>query len=158
MVLMNKYTFLVWLLMVPAMLGAQQVTEPLLPYSPLVILGMGPGEAIEQLGPPVRVFPVRGPEAWQDDVVFDYGDGFSVYLFMDRVWQVRLARPYPIPVAGFILGQALSQAIDTFGQPTHTEPSVAEWLLPGQAWPIRLRAFIEADGTIQELYVYRADF
>jgi hypothetical protein len=104
------------------------------------------------------VFAVRGSEAWQDDVVFDYADGLSLFLFADRVWQVRIAEPYPLPVLGFVLGGNLDALSKTLGSPSTMMQGDPEWMLTGEAWPVRLRAIMSEDGSIRELYVYRADF
>ncbi|HQO65960.1 MAG TPA: hypothetical protein PLI66_04445, partial [Spirochaetales bacterium] len=74
------------------------------PDDPATLLGLTPAQAIERFGPPGSVFAIRGAEPWQDDVVFDYGGGFSLFLFKDRVWQVRIAEPYARPVLGLVVG------------------------------------------------------
>lgn len=129
-----------------------------IPDDPAVLLGMSPAQAIERFGPPVGVFAVRGAEAWQDDVVFDYGGGFSLFLFMGRVWQVRVAEPYASPVLGFVVGSTAERAASALGSPETELPGAYEWALPGEAWPVRLRGVVDASGAIRELYVYRADF
>ena len=154
---MNKILAIVALFIVQASV-AQGAVDPIMPWSPSVMLGMSPGEAIERLGSPARVYAVRGPEAWQDDVVFEYVDGLSLFLFADRVWQVRIAEPYPLPVLGFILGGSRDAMTAALGMPAVVVDGDAEWMLTGEAWPVRLRAIQGEDGSIRELYVYRADF
>ncbi|MBN2875196.1 MAG: hypothetical protein JXM71_08875 [Spirochaetales bacterium] len=128
-----------------------------LPEDPAVLLGLSPAQAIERFGAPSRVFAVRGEEAWQDDVVFDY-DGVALFLFKDRVWQLRVAAPYTAPVLGFLVGSTLERAVSALGVPDTELAGAYEWVLPGEAWPVRLRAVPDASGAIAELYVYRADF
>jgi uncharacterized membrane protein len=154
---MNKILAVVALFIVQASV-AQGAIDPVLPWSPSVMLGMSPGEAIERLGAPARVYAVRGPEAWQDDVVFEYRDGLSLFLFADRVWQVRIAEPYPLPVLGFILGGSRAALAGALGFQEVVMDGEPEWMLAGEAWPVRLRAIPGEDGAIRELYVYRADF
>lgn len=154
---MNKIIAVLALFIVQASV-AQEVVDPILPWSPSVMLGMSPGEAIERLGAPVRVYAVRGPVAWQDDVVFEYREGFSLFLFSDRVWQVRIAEPYPLPVLGFVLGGNREAIAAALGPPAAVLDGHPEWMLAGEAWPVRLRAIPGGDGSIRELYVYRADF
>jgi hypothetical protein len=154
---MNKLMIIIGLLIVQVSV-AQTVSDPVLPWSPAVLLGMSPGEAIERLGAPARVYAVRGPEAWQDDVVFDYIDGISLFLFADRVWQVRIAGSYPLPVFGFILGGTIDALSKALALPAVIIDGDPEWMLAGEAWPVRLRAIPGEDGSIRELYVYRADF
>jgi hypothetical protein len=132
--------------------------EAAFPADPAALLGLSPAQAIERFGPPARVFAVRGAEPWQDDVVFDYAGGFSLFLFMDRVWQVRVAEPYARPVLGFVVGSSKERAASALGSPALELPGSYEWVLPGEAWPVRLRGLVDASGSIRELYVYRADF
>lgn len=113
--------------------------------------------AIERFGAPARVFAVRGAEAWQDDVVFDYGN-FGLFLFSDRVWQVRIGADYTRPVLGFSVGAGLERIQAALGLPTSTGPGSWEWELPGNAWPVRLRAKVDETGAVNEIYMYRADF
>jgi hypothetical protein len=129
-----------------------------LPEDPATLLGLSPAEAIARFGPPTAVFAVRGEEAWQDDVVFDYGGGFSLFLFRDRVWQVRIAEPYALPVFGFTVGATPERAASSLGSPSLALEGSYEWVLPGEAWPVRLRGLVDPGGAIREVYVYRADF
>jgi hypothetical protein len=154
---MNKIMAIIALFLVQASV-AQGVVDPIMPWSPSVMLGLSPVEVIERLGAPARVYAVRGPEAWQDDVVFEYGDGLSLFLFTDRVWQVRITEPYPLPVLGFVLGGSREAIVEALGVPAMVVDGDPEWMLTGETWPVRLRAFPGEDGRIRELYVYRADF
>jgi hypothetical protein len=154
---MNKIMAVLAFFLVQASV-AQGTVDPVMPWSPSVFLGMSPGEAIGRLGAPDRVYAVRGSEPWQDDVVFDYGDGISLFLFADRVWQVRIAEPYPLPVFGFVLGGTGDDLSRVLGFPAAKVGDDPEWMLAGEAWPVRLRAIPSEDGRIRELYVYRADF
>ena len=128
------------------------------PGDPGELLGMTPAQAFMRFGAPDRVFAVRGAEPWQDDVVFEYSGGFSLFLCLDRVWQVRLAEPYAAPVMGFSLGASVERAVSVFGVPELLEAASWEWNLPGSAWPVRLRGNGDAAGAIREVYIYRADF
>lgn len=132
--------------------------EQLVPDDPATLLGLSPAQVLARFGAPARVFAVRGEEAWQDDVVFDYGGGFSLFLFMDHVWQVRLAEPFSRPVLGFSIGATPERVVAALGSPVATTTNGYEWVLPGAAWPERLRGIVDASGSIRELYIYRADF
>lgn len=127
------------------------------PDDPATLLGLTPAQVIERFGPPESVFAIRGDEPWQDDVVFDYGGGFSLFLFGDRVWQVRIAEPYAEPVLGFVVGSGVERAAAALGAPALELAGSYEWVLPGEAWPVRLRGVADGD-LIRELYIYRADF
>ncbi|MBU0926314.1 MAG: hypothetical protein KKA67_01055 [Spirochaetes bacterium] len=146
------------ILLAATALATAQAPAPAVPEDPATLLGLSPAQAIERFGPPGGVFAVRGAEAWQDDVVFDYGGGFSLFLFLDRVWQVRVAEPYARPVLGFVVGSAVDRAVSALGSPETELPDSYEWSLPGEAWPVRLRGVVDDAGDIVELYIYRADF
>ena len=141
-----------------AQTGSSGAFAIVLPADPAELLGIGPALAIERFGPPAKVFSVRGAEPWQDDVVFDYGGGFSLFLYKDRVWQIRIGESYAAPVFGFIVGSAAERAAAILGAPDLELSGAYEWDLPGEAWPVRLRGVVDAAGSIRELYVYRADF
>ncbi len=136
---------------------AQGADTRLLPADPSELLGMTPASIIEEFGAPIRVFALRGEEPWQDDVVFDYGT-FSVFLCMDRVWQLRLPPDYPKPVWGFQPGSGEERISASLGLPAQRDASFAEWSLHGRGWPVRLRVIFGPDGKAEELYVYRSDF
>lgn len=125
---------------------------------PASLLGLEPVEAIARFGAPDRVYSVRGAEPWQDDVVFWYEGGLSLFLWKDRVWQVGFGAGYKGSALGLALGSKASQAPAALGSPARTEPGFVEWALPGSAWPVRARAVVDATGAVGELYVYRADF
>ncbi|HAE22045.1 MAG TPA: hypothetical protein DCG47_06955 [Spirochaetaceae bacterium] len=136
---------------------AQESASPRLPADPAQILGFSPAQLIASYGPPTRVFALRGAEPWQDDVVFDYLS-FSAFIFMDRVWQLRIAADYPEPILGFHPSASLERIEASLGLPATREPGNYEWALPGRGWPVRLRAVHDEHGAVRELYLYRADF
>jgi hypothetical protein len=146
------------ILPIPAQTATGVALSAVLPADPAELLGMSPALAIERFGPPAKVFSVRGAEPWQDDVVFDYAGGFSLFLFKDRVWQIRIGETYAAPVFGFVVGSAAERAAAILGAPDLELSGAFEWVLPGEAWPVRLRGIVDAAGSIRELYVYRADF
>lgn len=128
-----------------------------LPADPAQVLGYSPAQLLASYGPPARVFAVRGAEPWQDDVVFDYGS-FSAFIFMDRVWQLRIGADYPEPMLGFYPSAALERIEASLGLPATRGADNYEWILPGRGWPVRLRAVTDEAGSVRELYLYRADF
>jgi hypothetical protein len=136
---------------------AQDGASPRLPADPAQILGFSPAQLIASYGPPARVFALRGAEPWQDDVVFDY-ISFSAFIFMDRVWQLRIGADYPEPILGFQPSASLERIEASLGLPATREPGKYEWSLPSRGWPVRLRAVNDEFGAVRELYLYRADF
>lgn len=128
------------------------------PADPSSLLGLTPAQALDRFGPPDRVFAVRGREPWQDDVVFSYDEGYELFLFKDRVWQVGVGQGYRGPVLGFTLGTAWERAAAIFGAPATLPDGSREWELRGSAWPVRVRGAVDSTGAITELFFYRADF
>ncbi len=129
-----------------------------LPEDPAELLGYTVQQLLSAFGPPEKVYAVRGEEAWQDDVVFDYPAGFSFFLFKDHVWQVLVAKTYGYPVFGFLPGSMPERVVSMLGSPSSSNETMYEWILPAGAWPVRLRGRLDGNGAIGELYLYRADF
>lgn len=129
-----------------------------LPDEPVLLLGLSPAQTISRFGPPLKVYSVRGAEAWQDDVVFEYAEGFSFFLFMEHVWQIRITDKYKYPVFGFLPGSAAERITSMLGTSPRDFGDYYEWVLPSDAWPVRMRAIKDSKGIITDLYVYRADF
>lgn len=123
---------------------------------PSGLLGMTPTEAIARLGPPSSVFAARGNEAWQDDVAFAYPEGYTLFLFDNRVWQIRLASPYAGSILGLFLGDPADKACALLGQPFENEPDRLVFRLGRAEFPVRLLLVI-AEGRVVDAYVYRSD-
>ncbi len=129
-----------------------------LPEDPTGLLGYTVSRLVAELGAPAKVYAVRGEEAWQDDVVFDYAAGFSFFLYEDHVWQILVSPSYGFPVFGFLPGSAAERIVSMLGSPSSASETMVEWILPAEAWPVRLRGRLGDNGDISELYLYRADF
>ena len=119
---------------------------------PSALIGLTLAEALSRFGRPRVVYPVRGLEEWQDDVVFVYGEG-DFYVYRDRVWQIRLGEAYgvrtgdPRPAVSLTLGEAAEDFED------HIVLS-----LPSRGWPLAFRVNLDASGFASALYVYRPGF
>ena len=120
-------------------------------------LGLRLAEAWESFGPPEKVFALRGQEAWQDDVVFQYPAGLSLFWFQDRLWQLRFSGSYPGHVYGLLVGDPEDRLASLLGQPLATIGDSYVFELPYQGYPVRLRA-VARGGKVVDLYLYRADF
>jgi hypothetical protein len=132
--------------------GAAAETGALRFSDPSSLLGATLPQVIETFGSPRTVHSVRGPEAWQDDVVFVY-DGLDFYWFRDRVWQVRAGSAF-----GLNSGDSRETALSLLGEPLHRMEDAFVYQLPSRAWPLRLRVGFDAEGRVTKLFVYRADF
>lgn len=145
---------------------------PAAAIAPEALIGLDPAAVFASLGTPNSLYVARGAEPWQDDAVFSYDFGLALYWYRDRVWQVSLAKGSLVALYGLKPGDTLDKAFSLLGQPawssgntTDTTPAVDaaartawEWSLPNAPWPLRLRAIARADGALEELYAYRADF
>lgn len=142
-----------------AALGAQAARSAprALPADPAELLGASPAELFARYGAPDAVYAVRGAEAWQDDVAFDYTD-FAAFIFGGRVWQLLIRSSYREPVWGFVPGAELERLQASLGLPEPADGGELEWALPFRGWPVRLRVLFGQGGRAEELYLYRADF
>jgi len=138
-------------LLTSALLVAQ--TQGIVPADdPAALVGATLAEVVARMGAPRSVHAVRGPEAWQDDVVFVYADR-DLYWFRDRVWQVGLDAAY-----GLARGDSRERVLALRGEPLEQPAGALVYILPGEAWPIRLRLDLDAEARVRSLFVYRADF
>jgi hypothetical protein len=119
---------------------------------PSLLIGATIEQIFQKFGPPQSVYSVRGQEAWQDDVVFVY-HGFDIYWFKNRVWQIACTQGY-----GISIGESIDKVLAILGQPLNRQENALIYQLPTKAWPVRLRIGVTEQGTVQSLYVYRADF
>lgn len=160
----TRWTILASLLCLssPAFLHAdnQAALSPspaILDDDPSSLLGLSLGDALSRFGPPASVGAVRGEAAWQDDVAFLYGSGYTLFLYGDRVWQLRLTKPYVGSIYGLFLGDGSDKAVSVLGQPYESGPSFLLYRMPYKSYPVRLRLALLED-RIAEAYLYRADF
>lgn len=119
---------------------------------PSVWLGATLPQILGSFGAPQAVYSVRGPEPWQDDVVFVY-DAVELYWFKDRVWQVRCNAAY-----GVRFGDSKENVVAALGEPLQRLESDFVYQRPSRAWPLRLRLKFGESGGVTDFYVYRADF
>ena len=139
------------------------------------LLGASPDEVIAQLDAPAAVYVSSSRVADVDAVVFFYADYRYVYFHENRVWQVRLDERSEHGFEGFavregdgqegqeerpvvIPGDSRSQLFDAFGSPVFEDGESLVFELEDDGYPLRLRAFVDDEETIVDLYLYRADF
>jgi hypothetical protein len=122
----------------------------------LNLLGESPSVLCSYPGAPDALYSLRGESIGQDDVVFQYNDGFSLFFFRNRVWQVRAVPSYPLPgTLQFFLPRERVKAL--YGEPFSEDKDSFMYLLPDRGFPVRLRLFFGDDG-MDDIYLYRADF
>jgi hypothetical protein len=118
----------------------------------LSFVGMRLADLIERFGPPGTVISARGNEIWQDDVVFQYGEG-DFYIYRDRVWQVRLASTH-----GVSNGDSKSAAMMVLGNTAEDRGDHLLLPITGRDWPLMLRVNFNNTGHVSAIYIYRPDF
>ena len=124
---------------------------------PSALLGMGIGESIARLGAPSSVFALRGDAAWQDDVAFVYGTGYTLFMYRDRLWQIRFTKSYVGSIYGLFLGDGSDKALSVLGQPYESGLGFLVFRMPFKSYPVRLRLALQ-DEKIVDAYLFRADF
>jgi hypothetical protein len=147
--------FLVMLLPLAAQENAPEDTE--FPPDAENMVGLTLKEVFAYLGQPDTVHAVRGAEEWQDDVVFVYAARkLDVYIYKDRVWQVRAET-----ALGLKKGDRKAAALLALGNnPGGTIEDKDNYLLyhyPKTVWPKYARFNLDSSGRISAIYVYRPD-
>ncbi len=124
-------------------------------FDPSICLGFDLETVFETCGVPSMVYPVRGEEAWQDDVVFRYGTDYSLFLFRDRVWQVRIWESGSL--GGVEIGDSKEKVLTALGPPFAEVEGSWIYNIPDPRCPVRLRLCFSED-IVSDLYLYRSDF
>mgnify|MGYP006426682861 CR=1 FL=1 len=141
------------------------------------MLGATPEEIIDRLGPPESVYSADSPAADVRAVVFFYDDYRYFYFYDNRVWQVRLDERSDHEVEGFVPERTTDADADAddrqrfvapgdnrralfnaFGSPVLDDGESLVFDLEDRGYPVRLRAFVDEQYRIVDMYLYRADF
>jgi hypothetical protein len=117
---------------------------------PAALVGFTLEALIRRFGPPRSVYPVRGPEEWQDDVVFVYPQG-DFYLYRDRVWQVGVEA-----AAGIRTGDSRELAALVLGAEARDRGDHVLADLAGADWPLTLRCNFDGAGKVTAIFIYRS--
>ena len=136
-------------------------------------IGLDIDTALRSFGTPSSIFPLRGKEAWQDDVVFAWDD-LELFWFQNRVWQLRF-----FALDSLNRASGLKEVRAVLGEPLFDHGSSWIYQVGGFAWPLRLRVDFSAkdgsrdtaasrsnsdlasggeDALLLAFYLYRADF
>ena len=121
-------------------------------------LGWTPDEVFARLGSPMSIFPFRGSEDDEDNVVFYYSDHLYVFWFHDRVWQVRADERWNGDVDGVRMGMTRSQVRELWGAPINDRDEQPTWTLPDRGYTVRIRLYFDTNDRLNDLYVYRSDW
>ncbi len=121
------------------------------------LLGASLGDLFSRFGAPASAYAVRGDAAWQDDVAFAYQAGYTLFIYGDRLWQLRFTKPYAGSVYGLFIGDGSDKALSILGQPYESGPGFLLYRMPYKSYPVRLRLVLQED-RIADAYLFRADF
>lgn len=142
-------------------LGAVAVDSPVdstaIDDDPAPLLGLSLADSLGRFGSPESVYAVRGAEAWQDDVAFRYAPGYTLFIYGDKLWQLRFASPYAGSVYGLFLGDSADKAYSLLGEPYERSDVTLVYRMPYRGYPVQLRLDLR-ERAIVDIYVYRADF
>lgn len=129
-----------------------------LELDPLPLIGMDAVAAFEAFGPPREVFPLRGVEQAEDDVVFFYDGFLYLFWFRSRVWQVRFDRRFDGRVLGLAIGMSRTQVCEACpSRPLLPSGDSLYFDVTEAPYPVRVR-LVFASEALQDIYVYRSDF
>ena len=153
---MNRLFIFLVLFLLTIMLSAQNqpIYAGLSSDEQLSFVGMMMADLLEKYGSPRSVVADRGSEIWQDDVVFQY-NGADIYIYRDRIWQVKLASTH-----GISNGDKRAAAILALGNKAEDKGDHALVSIPGRSWPMTMRVNFSNNGntgTVTAIYIYRSD-
>jgi hypothetical protein len=137
----------------PSTIAAQAILDD----DPSALLGLSLVDSFARFGAPASVYALRGDESWQDDVAFVYGTGYTLFMYGDRLWQLRFTKPYAGSIFGIFIGDAADKALSILGQPYENGPGYLVYRMPFKSYPVRLRLALQ-DDRIVDAYLFRADF
>ncbi len=119
-------------------------------------IGLDLPAAYRCFGAPREVFAVRGPEAWQDDVVFYFDNHLYLFWLRDRVWQARVDRFFGGEFLGLRMGMSRAEVRARMGEPLSEGEGFLLFHLEDVGYPIRLRLLFEEERLV-DAYCYRSD-
>jgi hypothetical protein len=163
---------------IPPPASAQNISQNIIPVknidirpdiklavtSPVELLGLTPEKAYQKMGTPFEIFPMRGENEWQDDVVFYYSNHVYLFWFKNRVWQFRADKRFEGTILGLKTGLNRKEVNRMLGKPFKKDDSSEIYLNPKNitryetGFPVRLKVFYGADNKVSDIYVYRGDF
>jgi len=146
------FTLLLLFLSFPLFAQNKPVYADLNSEEQLSLVGMMMADLLAKFGPPRSVVCERGPEPWQDDVIFQY-NGADFYIYRDRIWQVKLAS-----TLGISNGDKKAAVMLTLGNKAEEKEDYALAAINNKNWPLMLRVNFNNTGLVTAIYIYRPDF
>ncbi|HTP57945.1 MAG TPA: hypothetical protein VMM82_03445 [Spirochaetia bacterium] len=126
-------------------------------FDPTRFIGLDVKSALDALGAPQAVFPFRGQEEAQDNVVFFYRDFLYLFWYKDRVWQVRCDRRFARPLFGLAMGMPRDVVQRTVARQLVAKGDSLYFDLDDAKYPVRVR-LVFANDALSDIYIYRGDF
>jgi hypothetical protein len=128
---------------------------------PLSQIGLTLHDLFESSRIPDEVFPNRGVEEREDNVVFYYSEGVYFFLYENRVWQVRYDRYFSETFYTLKLGmsrtQVLSNSLEKELLPLVSGEDYLTFQISDSPYPVRMKLYF-VDELLDDFYLYRADF
>jgi hypothetical protein len=118
---------------------------------PASLVGVSLRDLIAMFGVPQSVYATRGPNTWQDDVVFAYGD-WEFYIYRDRVWQISLKAAY-----GIKIGERREVIPLVLGNGVQVYEGFTLYTYSNRSWPVTIRFNVDQNGFVSAVFIYRAD-
>ncbi|MDA3811248.1 MAG: hypothetical protein PF518_13075 [Spirochaetaceae bacterium] len=152
----KRYSFLfIFSLMLLPALQAFDANET------LSYLGATISEIFEYPVIPEEIYPNRGIEEDEDNVIFYYSNGFYLFLFENRVWQVRYDRNYKEAILDLkmenTMVQILADKLEEGITPLFSGDNYLTFQIAESPYPVRMKLFF-TDDKLDDLYIFRADF
>ncbi len=124
------------------------------------LIGVPPSEIIERYGAPDRLFVEQTASDADHFVVFLYADYRYFYFFENEVWQMRVDERSQHSLYGVSIGDMIENVAFEIGAPEWNRDSgeSASFTLSGHDHPLELRVYVDGDGMIYDIYLYRMDF
>lgn len=124
---------------------------------PLSFLGSTIREIFDRPLIPEEIFSHRGAVEKDDNVVFYYSDGFYLFWYDKRVWQIRYDRTFKDSIKGFSMGMDRKKAMKMKGKLLKESEAFAIFQIQDNPYPVRIKLYFENE-VLEDLYIYRADY
>jgi hypothetical protein len=128
--------------------------------SVLSFIGMIPDEVLEkaemEYGRPEEVFISRDGDEWKDSIVFYYADHLYLFLYDNRVWQVRFDKRYRGEFFGLAMGDSIGKVRRRLGVPDKADDVRYIYYITDKGYPVHAALYF-TDSKLTDFYLYRGD-
>ncbi len=120
------------------------------------LIGLTLEEAYQSLGVPLEVYPLRGTDPGQDDVVFYYPRHLYLFWFQNRVWQARTDGRYQGTVFSVRMGAPRQRVLEVMGRPFQEFEDSLVFHIEDRGYPVQARFYFENE-RLSDVYCFRGD-